>query len=75
LLITDIRMRDIDGIQLTEAIRATNTRTKIIWITAYGCHSIQINLEKLKVFRCLDKPIRIGEIRQAALEALQIFTE
>ena len=74
LLITDIRMPDITGVQLTEAIRENNDRTKIIWITAYGCHNIPSNVADLKVFRCLDKPIRIGEIRQAALEALNLLS-
>lgn len=73
LVITDIKMPGISGVQLTEAIRAINTRTKIIWITAYGCQNIQDNIDGLDVFRCLDKPLRIGEIRQAALEALQTF--
>jgi hypothetical protein len=42
----------------------------VIWITAYGCHKSQAKCDRLNVYCCLDKPLRIGEIRQAALEAL-----
>jgi DNA-binding NtrC family response regulator len=70
LVITDVRMPSLDGIELVEAIRAMHAHTAVIWITAYGCHRLQAECDRLDVHRCLDKPLRIGEIRQAALEAL-----
>jgi CheY-like chemotaxis protein len=72
LVITDVRMPGVDGIELVEAIRALNRNTAVIWITAYGCHKLQAECDRLAVHCCLDKPLRIGEIRQAALEALGI---
>jgi hypothetical protein len=45
--------------------------TVVIWITAYGCHRLQAECERLAVHQCLDKPWRIGEIRQATREALE----
>ena len=71
LVITDVRMPGIDGIELVEAIRASTLNTAVIWITAYGCHRLQAECERLDVYRCLDKPLRIGQIRQAALGALE----
>jgi two-component system response regulator GlrR len=72
LVITDVRMPGIDGVTLAEEIRALNLErsTEVIWITAYGCQSLQAEAERLRVHRCLDKPLRIGEIRQAARDAL-----
>lgn len=70
LVITDVRMPGIDGIELAEAIRAMDSRTALIWITAYGCHRLQSECRRLDVSCCLDKPLRIGQIRAAALEAL-----
>ena len=70
LVITDVRMPGINGIELVEAIRAMNSRTAVIWITAYGCHRLRSEGERLDVYCCLDKPLRIGQIRAAALEAL-----
>jgi len=71
LVITDVRMPGVDGIELVEAIRTSNSHTAVVWITAYGCHKLQAEYSRLDVYRCLDKPLRIGEIRQAALEALE----
>jgi CheY-like chemotaxis protein len=71
LLITDVRMPGIDGIELVEKVRDLDLDTKVIWITAYGCRRLQRERERLTVHGCLDKPLRIGGIRQAALEALE----
>jgi DNA-binding NtrC family response regulator len=71
LIITDVKMPDIDGIQLTELVRSVDPRAAVVWITAYGCHKIRAASRRLGVFRCLDKPIRVGQLRQVALEALQ----
>lgn len=72
LVITDVRMPGVDGIELAEAIRAQNANTALIWITAYGCHKLRGERSRLRVHGCLDKPLRIDQIRQAALEALEI---
>jgi CheY-like chemotaxis protein len=71
LVITDVRMPGIDGIELVKAIRTLNLNTAVIWITAYGCHKLQEECDRLAIDRCLEKPLRIGEIRQAALAALE----
>ena len=70
LVITDIRMPGMNGIELVDAMRALDLDTAVIWITAYGCHKLRAEYERLNVYRCLDKPLRIGEIRRAALGAL-----
>jgi CheY-like chemotaxis protein len=71
LVITDVRMPGIDGIQLVKAIRALKVDTAVIWITAYGCHGLHAAGERLGVYRCLDKPFSISQIRQATLEVLE----
>jgi len=42
----------------------------VVWITAYGCHKASDESAQLGVFRCLDKPLEIKQIRQVAQEAL-----
>lgn len=74
LVITDLRMPDIDGVELTETIRALNPGTQVIWITAYGSSTVAADAARLEVFRCLDKPLEIAEIRDAAREALSKAT-
>ena len=71
LIITDVRMPVMDGIQLAEKIRAFRSDVALIWITAHGCHRLEAERKKLNIYRCLEKPLKIDEIRQAALEALE----
>lgn len=70
LVISDVRMPGIDGIKLAEAIREQDTNAAVIWITAYGCKSLREEKEQLGVYCCLEKPLRIQKIREAALKAL-----
>jgi two-component system response regulator (stage 0 sporulation protein F) len=75
LVMADVRMPGIDGIELVEEMRALNLNTAVVWITAYGCHRLQKECDRLDICRCLDKPLRIGQIRQAAREALETTTD
>ena len=71
LVITDLRMPDMDGIELTEAIKALDSDAAVIWITAYGSHEVRGETVRLAVYDCLDKPLEIAEIRQVVREALE----
>ncbi|HET9909095.1 MAG TPA: response regulator [Anaerolineales bacterium] len=70
LIISDVKMPGIDGIQLVEMIRSLNIETMLIWITALGCESLKAECERLSVSSCLQKPLRISEIRDAVQAAL-----
>ena len=70
LIITDVRMPILDGIELTEALRALSWDTRIVWITARGCREVRDVSRRLQVYGCLDKPLKIGPFRQMVLEAL-----
>lgn len=72
LVITDLVMPGMSGVELTRAIMALNPDTQMIWITAHG-FSEEINAEavRLSVCRCPAKPIEIGEIRRIVRDALQ----
>jgi DNA-binding NtrC family response regulator len=71
LLISDLRMPGIDGIELARLIKTSNPDTTIIWITAYGCHQVAAEVEDLGVYVCLDKPLEIQQIRKVVREALE----
>ena len=72
LVLTDLKMPDMDGVAMTEAIRALHAGIVVIWMTAYGCCAVQAEAERLGVYRCLDKPLEVTEIRRIVGKALEI---
>ncbi len=71
LLIADLRMPGMDGVELTEAVKTLSPSTVVIWITAYGSQETRAEAQRLGVYRCLDKPLQVAEIRRIAREALE----
>jgi DNA-binding NtrC family response regulator len=70
LLITDLRMPEMSGIELTETFKSLHPDTVVIWITAFGCHRVADEAPRLGVSLCLDKPLELPQIRGAVREAL-----
>jgi DNA-binding NtrC family response regulator len=71
LAITALRMPGMDGIALTEALIALPDAPVVIWMTAYDCRTTAQDALRLGVYRCLDKPLEVDEIRHAVCEALE----
>jgi DNA-binding NtrC family response regulator len=70
LVITDLIMPDMDGIEFTERIRDRESQPNVVWMTAYGCQSFKAEAKRLGVYRCVEKPLEIHEVRELAREAL-----
>jgi CheY-like chemotaxis protein len=70
LVVTDLHMPEMDGIELTEALRELDSDPQVIWMTAYHCCTHETEMKRLGVCCCLDKPIEIAEIRRVVGEAL-----
>lgn len=72
LVITDYKMPFKNGVELVETIRGElDNPVPVIMITAFASDDLRSDNERLKVFCCLNKPLRIGDIRQAAYDALE----
>jgi len=63
LIITDIKMRGMDGIQLIREIRRSDSNLKIVIITAYGSLETVKEAAKLGVVEMISKPFKIREIK------------
>jgi|GEM_PF-2160856 len=72
VIITDLNMPGIDGIELTEAVQAVDPSALIMWITAYGDDAVKARADRLDVHRYLTKPLNIAEIRHNVQDALKI---
>jgi DNA-binding NtrC family response regulator len=71
VVVTDLRMPDMDGVELTEAVRELDPTAIVIWITAYDCYRRRDEAARLQVYRCLDKPLEIHEIRDTVSAAVR----
>jgi len=65
IVVTDVRMEDVDGIQVLEAVLAQSERTKVIIITGYA--TVEIAREALVkgAFDFIAKPFKPGDLRAA----------
>jgi len=70
LVITDIWMPEMSGVELTEAIRQSGYQIPVIWFTARGVPNMKKEARRLGVYCCLHKPLRIDEMRRAVADAL-----
>ncbi len=71
IVVTDIRMDDLDGIQVLESVLAGSPETKVIMITGYA--TLELARESLTkgAFEFIAKPFRLGEIRSTILKAAE----
>jgi len=72
LVITDLRMPQVDGLELVEKIRSSGINTPMILMTAYGSATVEAKAKQLNVARYLPKPIDIDELIEATREVLSL---
>jgi DNA-binding response OmpR family regulator len=65
LIITDLKMPKIDGMNLIKMVRERDKDIPIIIITAYGSDKNRVLAENFGVTKILSKPCSIVEIAQA----------
>jgi len=70
LVITDLRMPGVDGLELLQTLHATQPDTRLILMTAYGSDQVEAEARRLKVYRYITKPFKIEDLVDAARQAL-----
>ncbi len=71
LIITDIRMKDISGIDVLKYVYENNFRTQVIIITAYADFDYALNAVNFHAAKFILKPISPTEFLQAVEEAAE----
>ncbi len=72
VVISDIQMPKIDGIQLLKGIKAIDPDTPVIMLTAYASEQSAIDAVNLGAYSYLQKHCKNDEIRVAVRNALQL---
>ncbi|MGQ9654380.1 MAG: response regulator [Thermodesulfobacteriota bacterium] len=72
LVITDIRMPGMSGLDLLEEIREKYPETKVIIMTAYGNPEVQKEANERGCLHYLEKPFKIEDLRNLILDAIKV---
>jgi len=71
LIITDLRMPDMDGIEVLKKVREKNKSIGVVIVTAYGEVNSYLTAMNLGAFEYLNKPIHLEELRRVIKKALE----
>ena len=62
LLVTDLRMPDLDGLELIDAVRASSPELPVIVMTAYGAIDSAVESIRKGAYHYLTKPFKLDEL-------------
>lgn len=69
VVITDIRMDDMDGIEILDHVMEKSSRTKVIMITGYATLELARESMAKGAFDFIAKPFKLREVRSAVEHA------
>jgi len=70
LIITDLRMPGMDGLELLGQVRKLHSRTRLVLMTAYGSPKVETTAYQLGACRYINKPFSIDQFITTVTEAL-----
>jgi len=75
LVITDMKMPKMDGIELLKEIKEFDPRIGVIIVTAYGEVDSYLEAMNLGAFEYLNKPVKVEELKKVISKVLEQQTE
>lgn len=75
IVLSDIQMKNCDGIELVKKIREKDSNTTIIMLTAYSNEEYLLDLINLNVNHFILKPLNLKKLNEALLKYLKINSE
>ena len=70
LVIMDVRMPELDGIEALSRVKATNPKTAVLVMTAYGSSNAAIRAMELGAFDYITKPFELDKISHSVKRVL-----
>jgi DNA-binding NtrC family response regulator len=71
IVVTDLKMEGMDGMEVLKRVREMNPRTQVIIITGYASPATAELAQQQGVFEFLAKPFRLDELKQVIFRALE----
>jgi DNA-binding response OmpR family regulator len=72
LIIADLRMPGLNGLELIQMVRALEPGTRVILMTGYGSDRVEEEARRLQVFRYIPKPFAMEEMQAHVRAALGV---
>src|SRR5574342_158155 len=72
LVVTDVRMAGMDGLQVMEAVRRLDPNLQVIILTAFGTIEMAVEAMKAGAFHYISKPFNRDELKLTIKKALQL---
>jgi two-component system response regulator HydG len=70
-VLTDLKMEEVDGIQILKSCKKLYPNTEVIMMTGYATVEAEVNTIKNEAFYCIAKPFELDEIIKVAKEAIE----
>jgi len=70
VIITDLKMKEVDGLELLEYAKEKNPDTKVILLTAFGTLETAVEAFHKQAFDYFTKPVTIRDLQQSVRRAL-----
>lgn len=71
VVISDVRMEEVDGIQILEHVQGKSSHTKVIIITGYAMMALAREAMHKGAFDFVSKPFKPADIRKVIAEAAE----
>ncbi|MBC8042167.1 MAG: sigma-54-dependent Fis family transcriptional regulator [Rhizobacter sp.] len=71
LVITDLKMPDMDGVKLLRDIKKSDSKIVVVIMTAYATVDTAVEAMKQGAYDYIQKPFRMGEIKKIVAKALE----
>jgi two-component system NtrC family response regulator len=73
LVITDMKMPKMDGIELLDEVKKIDSELPVIIMTAYGTIEMAVEAMKKRAYDYITKPFRNEELKQTVKKALELY--
>ncbi|MBF0520378.1 MAG: response regulator [Nitrospirae bacterium] len=73
VVVTDIRMEDVDGLDVLEAVMSKSTTTKVIMITGYAMMELAQQALSKGAFDFIAKPFKPDDLRSVIIKAAEVL--
>ena len=70
VVLTDLRMEKVDGMQILKKCRETSPDTEVVLITGFATLESAVDAMKQGAYYYIAKPFRLDEVRKVVAEAM-----